>query len=490
MILDGSTILLVDDSPETTELLSDCLTMNACRVLKADTGGKALQILRENQIDVAVVDINLPDMNGISLLDPIKTHDPTIAIVMITGYPEPNFVVDAMKKGASDFLVKPFDLDKLMIVMMRVMRERELLREKQDILDRLEDKKKIEMLNRQLQKKIEELSTMFHISNSLNGLSIVDDVYEKMIHLVREVLNPRSCAFYLADHDNQELILVVEHRDNGTAPHERRLVLSDEFVTKSAMSMTYLTRNGTLFLPLVIKDQRVGYIAVEGRRGKGVFPSDDLFLLKLVAEKAAIKIENKMLYESLYNSILDTLSSLIIAIDRRDSYTKGHCERVSAMCFRLGERMGISDYEKSVLRIVSPIHDLGKIGIADEILLKPGSLTHEEYEVMKGHSVMGEEIIKRFEILAQEASIIRHHHERYDGSGYPDQLSSTLIPLCSRVIVVCDAYDAMTSNRPYRKALSRSEAMKEIVSGRGKQFDPEATEAFISIIEDDEAWPE
>lgn len=190
MMLDGSTILVVDDSLETTELLSDCLTMNACNVLKADTGNKALQMLRQNEIDVAVVDINLPDMNGISLLDPIKTHDPTIAIVMITGYPEPNFVVDAMKKGASDFLVKPFDLDKLMIVMMRVMRERELLREKKDILDRLEDKKKIEMLNRQLQKKIEELSTMFHISNSLNGLSIVDDVYEKMLHLVREVLNP------------------------------------------------------------------------------------------------------------------------------------------------------------------------------------------------------------------------------------------------------------------------------------------------------------
>lgn len=485
MMLDGSIILVVDDSPETTELLSDCLTMNACKVLKADTGHKALQILRTNEIDVAVVDINLPDMNGISLLDPIKTHDPTIAIVMITGYPEPNFVVDAMKKGASDFLVKPFDLDKLMIVMMRVMRERELLREKKDILDRLEDKKKIEMLNRQLQKKIEELSTMFHISNSLNGLSIVDDVYEKMIHLVREVLNPRSCAFYLDDHEKQELILLIEHRDNGTVPHARRLSLSDDFVPKSGLSMTYFTRNGTVYLPLVIKDQRVGYIAVEGRKGKGAFPSDDLFLLKLVAEKAAIKIENKMLYESLYNSILDTLSSLITAIDRRDSYTKGHCERVAEMCLQLGQRISISDYENSVIRIVSPIHDLGKIGIADEILLKPGSLTNEEYEMMKGHSAMGEEIMKRFEILAEEATIIRHHHERFDGRGYPDRLASTSIPLCSRIIAVCDAYDAMTSNRPYRKALSRAEASKEIKNGLGKQFDPEAAEAFISILEDE-----
>jgi response regulator RpfG family c-di-GMP phosphodiesterase len=482
MMFDGSSVLVIDDSIETTELLSDCLTMNACNVLKADTGNKALQILRQNDIDVAIVDINLPDMNGISLLDPIKTHDPSIAIVMITGYPEPNFVVDAMKKGASDFLVKPFDLDKLMIVMMRVMRERELLREKKDILDRLEDKKKIEMLNRQLQKKIEELSIMFHISNSLNGLSIVDDVYEKMLHLVREVLNPRSCAFYLADHDNQELILVMEHRDNGTTPHDRRLVLSDDFVPKSGLSMKYLTHNGTIFLPLAIKDQRVGYIAVEGRKGKGVFPSDDLFLLKLVAEKAAIKIENKMLYESLYNSILDTLSSLIIAIDRRDSYTKGHCERVADMCSQLGERMGISDYEKSVLRIVGPIHDLGKIGIADEILLKPGGLTNEEYEIMKGHSAMGEEIIKRFEILAEEAKIIRHHHERFDGRGYPDQLAGASIPLCSRITAVCDAYDAMTSNRPYRNALTQAEAMKEITAGTGKQFDPEAANAFISIL--------
>lgn len=277
----------------------------------------------------------------------------------------------------------------------------------------------------------------------------------------------------------------MEHRDNGTIPHDRHLSLSDDFVSKSGLSMTYLTRNGTVFLPLTIKDQRVGYIAVEGRKGKGVFPSDDLFLLKLVAEKAAIKIENKMLYESLYNSILDTLSSLIIAIDRRDSYTKGHCERVAEMCLQLGERMSISDYEKSVIRIVGPIHDLGKIGIADEILLKPGGLTNEEYEVMKGHSAMGEEIMKRFEILAEEATIIRHHHERFDGRGYPDQLASTSIPLCSRIIAVCDAYDAMTSNRPYRKALSLAEAIKEIAGGSGKQFDPGAAEAFISILEDE-----
>ena len=146
--------------------------------------------------------------------------------------------------------------------------------------------------------------------------------------------------------------------------------------------------------------------------------------------------------------------------------------------------MNISEYEKSVLRIVSPIHDLGKIGIADEILLKPGGLTNEEYEVMKGHATMGEEIMKRFEILAEEAKIIRHHHERFDGKGYPDQLAATAIPSSSRIIAVCDAYDAMTSNRPYRKALSLAEATEEIKRGSGKQFDPDASEAFISVLDD------
>ena len=483
MMLEGSSILLVDDSLETLELLSDCLSLSDCKVIKADTGNKALELLNRNHIDIAIVDINLPDSNGISVLDAIKVHDPTIAVVMITGFPEPNFVVNAMKKGASDFLIKPFELDKLMMVMMRVSRERELLVENKSILDRLEDKQKIELLNRRLQKKIEELTIMSHISNKLNALSIVDDVYEKMVEIVRGILDVPSCGYYLADKEKGELVLVVEKRDTEGLPNARKMNLTREFLAKATLSKGYLQRENKLFLSLIIKDECIGFMSVGGRRGNGKFSEDEIFLLKLITEKVSTKIENRMLYESLYNNILHTLSSLIIAINRRDSYTEGHCGRVTSVSQALAEAMGLSDYKKHVLRIVGPVHDLGKIGIPDAILLKPERLTAEEYEVMKDHSVYGEEIMKGFEILAEEAHVIRHHHERYDGTGYPDALSSDDIPLCCRLIAVCDAYDAMTTDRPYKKALSKKDAMIEIKRCSGSQFDPDVVSGFLGMQE-------
>lgn len=483
MMLEGSSILLVDDSPETLELLSDCLSLSDCSVIKADTGTKALECLNRNRFDIAIVDINLPDINGISILDAIKVHDPTIAVVMITGYPEPNFVVNAMKKGASDFLIKPFELDKLMMVMVRVSRERQLLVEKKSILDKLEDKKKIELLNRRLQKKIEELTIMFHVSNKLNALPIVDDVYEKMVEIVREILDVPSCGYYLADKEKGELLLVVEKRGTDGLPHARRMILSKDFLAKTTISRGYLQRDSKLFLPLIIKDECIGFMSVSGRPGNGTYSQDEIFLLKLVTEKVSSKIENRMLYESLYSSILHILSSLIIAINRRDSYTEGHCGRVTSMSASLAEAMGLGDYKKHMLRIVGPVHDLGKIGIPDAILLKPERLTAEEYEVMKGHSIYGEEIVRGFEILTEEADVIRHHHERYDGKGYPDALASNDIPLCCRLIAVCDAYDAMTSDRPYKRALSRKDAMVEIKRCSGSQFDPDVVSSFLGMQE-------
>jgi response regulator RpfG family c-di-GMP phosphodiesterase len=484
MMLEGSSVLIVDDSVETLELLSDCLSLNDCKVMKAETGGAALDIMNHHPVDIAIVDINLPDMNGISVLDVIKTQDPTIAVVMITGFPEPNFVVNAMKKGASDFLIKPFELDKLMMVMMRVSRERQLLVEKKSILDRLEDKKKIEVLNRRLQKKIEELTIMFHISNKLNALSIMDDVYEKMVQIVREILDVPSCGYYLADREKKHLVLLVENRDEGSPANNRKIALSKDFFARSTLSKGYVHKDTKLFLPLIIKEECIGFMSVGGRRGNGnKFSEDEIFLLKLITEKVSTKIENRMLYESLFNSILHTLESLIIAINRRDSYTEGHCGRVTSMTQALACAMGMSDYEKHVLRIVGPVHDLGKIGIPDAILLKPDRLTSEEYEVMKGHSIYGEEIMKGFEILAEEARIIRHHHERFDGKGYPDALAATDIPSCCRVIAVCDAWDAMTTDRPYKKALTRKDALLEIKRCGGSQFHPDVASSFLSMQE-------
>jgi HD-GYP domain-containing protein (c-di-GMP phosphodiesterase class II) len=153
------------------------------------------------------------------------------------------------------------------------------------------------------------------------------------------------------------------------------------------------------------------------------------------------------------------------------------------MSLRLVEELGLSEYERDVIRIVAPVHDLGKLGIPDAILSKPGRLTEEEQRIMQNHSIYGEEIMSRFEVLSDEAKVIRGHHERYDGNGYPDRVSRMEIPFCSRIIAVADAYDAMVTDRPYRRAFKKEEAFEEIKRCKNTQFDPDIADAFIIMME-------
>ncbi|MEN6615883.1 MAG: HD domain-containing phosphohydrolase [Syntrophorhabdus sp.] len=487
-MIQGTRILVVDDNPDIIAILCDFLDLNGCEIHKATCGREALEMLEKEDIEIVILDVQLPDINGITLIDTIKVNKPATAIIMATGYYDLNFVIEAMKKGASDFLLKPFEFDRLLLVVMRVLRERKLLIEKENMLQNLEDKKKIEHLNRELQKKIKELTTMYHISNKFNSINVFEDVYEKMVQIVGETLDVHSCGYYVSGSENDELILYTGHTKNGGNPgwDWSRISLPDDFRNEARNSRKHIVQDNKIYLPLVIQGEPIGFIMTESKLN-GSTPSgidNDIFFLRLIAEKASTQIENRMLYESLFESVLHTLRSLIIAITKRDRYTEGHCKRVTNMSLSLGDRLHITDYEKDVIRVVCPVHDLGKIGIPDNILLKPDKLTDEEYAVMQSHSVYGEEIMSRFEILAKEARIIRHHHERYDGRGYPDKLKGDDIPMCSRIIAVCDAYDAMMTNRPYRSALEVVEVVSEITRCSGSQFDPVVSEAFTAIIRD------
>jgi response regulator RpfG family c-di-GMP phosphodiesterase len=487
-MIEGSHILLVDDSPEVIRLLSDFLYPYKCDVYAATNGKEAIELLAVKDIDIAVLDIKLPDTDGLTLLDTIRLHDPTIATVMITGYNDPDLIVDAMKKGASDFLIKPFSIDKLLLVMMRVKKQRELLLEKSNMMSDLEDKRKIEVLNRQLQTKIAELTKMYHISSKFSSISIFEDIYEKTASLVNEVLNADLSGYYIVDNENKQLIL-YRSKTSGRGIHiEETVPLNSELLHDMKSGKRHFEKDDKAYLSLVIKGEFVGALMMAPKRNghtrKKNVSEEDLYFLKFIADKASMQIENRMLYESLFESVLHTLTSLIIAINRRDMYTEGHCKRVAHMCLGLADRIGASEYDKDVLRVVAPIHDVGKIGIPDSILLKPSKLTDEEYTMMKNHSSFGEEIINRFDILLNEAKITRHHHEFYDGKGYPDHLAGEAIPYCSRMIALCDTYDAMTTDRPYRKGLDKQEALEEIKRCKGIQFDPILSDCFVEMMND------
>jgi response regulator RpfG family c-di-GMP phosphodiesterase len=485
-MIEGSRILLVDDTPEVIQLLTDFLSVYSCEIHTASTGKEALSLLSSQDIDIAVLDIKLPDTDGLSLLDTIKLQDPAIAVVMITGYNEPDLIIEAMKKGASDFLIKPFSIDKLLLVMMRVRKQRDLLLEKNNMLSDLEDRRKIEVLNRQLERKIAELTRMYHISSIFNSLSIFEDIYEKSVGIVNEVLNPETSGYYIVDHESRQLILYRTNGNGKASTIESSVPVDKRLLQEMKEGKHHIIKDDKTFSPLMIKGECVGMLMAgakaNGHSNGSAFTDEDLYLLRLISDKASVQIENRMLYESLFESVLHTLTSLIIAINRRDMYTEGHCKRVADMCLCLADRIGASDYDKDVVRVVAPIHDVGKIGIPDSILLKPGRLTDEEYATMKSHSVYGEEIINRFDILSNEAKITRHHHEFFDGRGYPDHLAGSAIPYCSKLIALCDAWDAMTTNRPYRKSMSMEEAMTEIRRCRGSQFDPDLADCFLEMM--------
>jgi len=202
-----------------------------------------------------------------------------------------------------------------------------------------------------------------------------------------------------------------------------------------------------------------------------------LFFLPLLLARRSFELYTKM--RKVY---LDTIRALAAAIDAKDPYTKGHSERVAEMSVALAQELNLSDRDIENIEYTALLHDIGKIGIADNILGKNGSLTNKEFDKIKEHTVMGAKIIEPVDFLKDSYKAIYHHHERYNGDGYPDGIKEKDIPLSARIIAVADAYDAMGSDRPYRKKLSNDKILNELKDQSGKQFDPEVIKAFISVL--------
>jgi len=203
-----------------------------------------------------------------------------------------------------------------------------------------------------------------------------------------------------------------------------------------------------------------------------------LFFLPLLLARRSFELYTKM--RKVY---LDTIRALAAAIDAKDPYTKGHSERVAETSVALAQELNLSDRDIEDIEYTALLHDIGKIGIADNILGKDSSLTNKEFDKIKEHTIMGAKIIEPVDFLKNSYKAIYHHHERYNGKGYPDRIKGEEIPILARIIAVADAYDAMSSDRPYRKKLNKDKILKELKDQSGKQFDPEVVKALILILD-------
>jgi putative nucleotidyltransferase with HDIG domain len=207
-------------------------------------------------------------------------------------------------------------------------------------------------------------------------------------------------------------------------------------------------------------------------------------LLETLASQAAIAIENARLFEDTQRTYYDTLKSLAGALEARDAYTQGHSQRVAELSLKLAENLGVDEAERKEIYSAALLHDIGKIGIRDEVLHKPGDLSEEEMETIRSHPIFGDAILAPLKFLGNVTGMVKHHHERWDGKGYPDGLAGQSIPLASRIVAVADTYDALTSNRPYRSRRTHDEAMEIIRDQIGQQFDPGVVDALLGIMED------
>jgi GAF domain-containing protein len=237
-----------------------------------------------------------------------------------------------------------------------------------------------------------------------------------------------------------------------------------------------------LCAPVWVGDALWGAINVEELEARA-FDEDDARLLQTVADQLGSALRSALLYEQLDRAYLGTAEALAAALEAKDSYTAQHAHSIARWAEAVGRRFGLDERELRDLRYGAVFHDIGKIAIPEAILNKQGPLDDAERGIMERHTLVGEQILAPIDFLAGVRPIVRHEHERWDGGGYPDGLRAKQIPLGARIVLVCDAYHAMTSDRPYRAAMSEDDARAELRAGAGTQFDPRVVDGFLAVLD-------
>ena len=254
------------------------------------------------------------------------------------------------------------------------------------------------------------------------------------------------------------------------------------------MSVAAYQLRSILCVPLMLKEELIGVLYVDNRAHAGIFKEHDLALISAFADQAAVAINSARLFEDLQESHRElekayqaTLEGWVRALDLRDKETEGHTQRVTILTYRLARSMGVSDDMLVHMTRGALLHDIGKMAIPDGILLKPGQLTDEERKLIQKHPIYAYEMLSPIDFLVPALDIPYCHHERWDGTGYPRGLKQDEIPFAARIFPVIDVWDALTSDRPYRKAMPHNEVRQIIQADSGKHFDPHVVEAFMDL---------
>jgi len=361
----------------------------------------------------------------------------------------------------------------------------------------------LETKNTGLEQAVDRLSALYKMGLALNSTMDLDKLFDLLIRKTMEALKARIGYILLLEPDGQSLRigaaaglsetldpeLRIPLKPGGVShwvvAHRQPLLLQDlqqnrDFVRVSRLGYT---RETVICAPLTIKDEIIGTISMANHLDLACFSTEDLSLLTTIAAQASIAIKNARLYEEQQASYLSTVQALISAVEASDAYTHGHSERVTRYSLALARTMGLTPPALKRLEQAAILHDVGKIGIDAALLHKQGRLSQDDFQTLRRHPAIGVHILEPIRFLREVRQIIVQHHERFDGHGYPNGISGDALLLESRILAVADTYDAMTSDRPYRKALPHATAVTEILDNSGTQFDPAVVSAFLATWE-------
>lgn len=476
-------VLVVDDDEHVRQIMYDVLTkIGKYRVDVASDGFEGLEKIENNKYDLVFSDIMMPNLNGYDFIKEATKKDHYLPIVAITGYASIDNAVLAMKEGARDFITKPFKIDSLLHIAEKLVGERRLLKEMEDENNKIS----VNKLNQELFKRLQEITMFQTIMNELDTLFDNKELYDRLAEMFSKLLLAKQVIFGTVNNNRlivkkaigfhlSEIELVGSTWSSLVNFKKYKVFLPGDFHPYTGKRLNF----SLLVVPMVINNEVFAIIAMGDKVDSPFFSEEEIALALSFVKKVVLKIENNALYDIFYNNLASTLRSLVVSIEARDPYTKDHSVRVTKYALDIAEVMNISTEKKEVLNFGGYLHDIGKIGVRDTVLLKNGPLTEEEFCEIRQHPVIGDNIIKPIKFFPKERELIRHHHERFDGKGYPDGLSGDKIPLIVRIINVADTYDAITSSRPYRQAKSHEYAVSELLRCKGTQFDPLVVEAFL-----------
>lgn len=466
-------VLIVDDEGSLAATIAAMVESLGYKTYQANDAQSAIEIIKDNNIDLVVSDVKLPDLSGIDLKRRVNEVFPEIPFIFMSGFADFEMVIEATKEGAEGFLLKPFEFKEL-----------------RDLLHKVFEKERIKRENIQLKRLIE----LFAVLNRIIEPREFGKTVERLEMYLKELLDADSVLFVplneeelgFVDYDQeieskccQELIEFIK---NDPSISENKI-----FILSSKTGPSILQEEGfSSVLSYFSKKESTGkdeFIIFAGRKiEKPQYKEIDITTFGIICSLFEIVYYNRKYLGELENAYLEMVESLSKALEARDTYTGEHGRSVEEISMTLAKKLSLGASEKKILRLASRLHDIGKVGIPDSILLKPDKLTKEEFEIIKKHPVIGYEILSKSARLKEVAEVVLYHHEWYSGGGYPFGMKNDDIPLLSRILCLADAFHALISDRPYRKRFSIEKAMEIIKEETPLKFDPKLVELLNEIV--------